>query len=185
MRRALAILAIIAAGAAGVARADASGLDAARGEGTHVIMRHALAPGTGDPPGFRPDDCSTQRTLSEEGRAQARRAGERLRAAGLSFDLVLASAWCRAAETARLMDMGPVAVEPSLNSFFADRSGGPAATRALVERLRALDGRRALLVTHQVNITALTGVYPRSGEMVVIRLDDDGSVAVEGRIEAP
>jgi len=159
-------------------------LDAARAADTHILMRHAIAPGTGDPAGFTLGDCSTQRNLSEEGRAQARRIGDRLREAGVAIDTVLASQWCRSTETAELLEFGPVMAAPELNSFFADRSKGAAQTDALKARLAELDaaGRKAALVSHQVNITALTGIYPASGEIVVIALGEGGDVTVEGRI---
>lgn len=134
-------------------------------------MRHALAPGTGDPPGFRLDDPATQRNLSDTGRAQATAAGDRLRATGARFDLVLSSQWRRCVETAELLALGPVREETALNSFFESRRDGPARTAATMALLRGLpEGVRAMLVTHQVNITALTGVYPSSGEIVVLRL---------------
>lgn len=165
-----------------VARAAATGLEALATPGAHAIMRHALAPGTGDPPGFRLDDPATQRNLSDEGRAQARAAGAMLRAAGARFDVVLSSQWRRCAETAELLALGPVTEAPPLNSFFERRAEGPAQTRATLALLRGLpEGARAMLVTHQVNVTALTGVYPASGEIVVFRLEGDG-VAVLGRV---
>jgi len=159
-------------------------LDAARAADSHILMRHAIAPGTGDPAAFRLGDCSTQRNLSDEGRAQARRIGDRLREAGVAIDLVLASQWCRSTETAEFLGFGPVMAAPELNSFFADRGKGAAQTDALKARLAELDaaGRKAAVVSHQVNITALTGIYPASGEIVVIALGEDGEVTVEGRI---
>jgi broad specificity phosphatase PhoE len=145
--------------------------------GTHLIVRHALAPGTGDPDGFTLRDCATQRNLDARGRKQAAALGATLRAAGARFDAVLSSQWCRCLETARLMALGPVTEEPALNSFFGDRARGPAQTRALREVLLAAEGP-LLLVTHQVNITALTGRGVRSGEAFVIRIAPNGAVTV-------
>lgn len=82
-----------------------------------VMMRHALAPGTGDPPNFRLEDCSTQRNLSAQGRAQARRIGEAFRRRGIKVARVLSSQWCRCLETARLMNLGAVEPFAPLNSF--------------------------------------------------------------------
>lgn len=155
---------------------------ALKAPGTHAIVRHARAPGTGDPAGYSLDDCATQRNLDDQGRAQARRIGAAIRQQGIPVDVVLTSAWCRARDTARLMEVGPVTDEPALNSFFGNRSQADAATAALKTRLSNLDGRKAVLVTHQVNITALTGVYPASGELIVISLDPSGSVKVHGRV---
>jgi phosphohistidine phosphatase SixA len=149
---------------------------------THAILRHAIAPGGGDPAGFTLGDCSTQRNLDDRGRDQARAIGAAFREAGVTVDHLLTSQWCRAAETARLLDLGPVTEEPALNSFFADRSTRDeqtAATRALLAALPA--GETAVLVSHQVNISALTGVYPRSGEVVILHSAEDGSIEVVGR----
>lgn len=150
--------------------------------GAVALMRHALAPGTGDPANLILGDCSTQRNLDEIGRAQARRIGEILRDNGIEFDLIWSSEWCRTTETAELMEMGEVQAFPSLNSFFGDRSRGPTQTAATLSALSELPPEaRVLLVTHQVNIAALTGVFPRSGEIVVARLSD-GELIVEDRI---
>jgi phosphohistidine phosphatase SixA len=152
-------------------------------QGGHVILaRHALAPGVGDPQGFVLDDCATQRNLSEEGRAQARRMGEALKARGIGLTRILSSRWCRALETARLMDVGEVEAFPPLVSFFGDRTDEPEQTAAVRAFLKdGVDGT-VLMVTHQVNITALTGVSPASGEMVVAKPGEDGSLQVVGRI---
>ena len=149
---------------------------------THAIMRHALAPGTGDPSNFTLGDCSTQRNLDDRGRAQAQAIGAAIRAAGVEVDRVLTSQWCRSAETARLLGLGAVTEEPALNSFFADRSTRDAQTEATGALLAALPAEEtAILVSHQVNISALTGVYPRSGEVFVLRIGDDGQIEVVGR----
>jgi phosphohistidine phosphatase SixA len=137
--------------------------------GTIAIMRHALAPGTMDPAGFRLDDCTTQRLLDARGQAQARKIGAALRDAGLRFDKVLTSQWCRTRETATLLDLGPVEDAPVLNSFFQDFSIRSDQTQALRDLLAKTDGK-LLLVTHQVNISALTGVGTRSGEVLILRL---------------
>jgi phosphohistidine phosphatase SixA len=147
-----------------------------------AILRHAIAPGGGDPPGFRLDACDTQRNLSEEGRAQARRIGDAFRANGVTAARVLASGWCRGRETAELLALGPVAREPTLDSFFADRGEGPARTAALRALLAAWRGGPLVMVTHQVNITALTGIFPASGEAVMVRVGDGAEVL--GRFRA-
>ena len=163
--------------------AAAQDLAPLRGPGVIALMRHAVAPGTGDPGNFRLGDCSTQRNLDERGRAQARRTGAALRAAGIGFDAVWASQWCRTTETAELLGIGPVRPFSALNSFFAGRGDRAAQTRATLEALNGLSGTpRLLLVTHQVNITALSGVYPKSGEIVVTRRDGAGGLEVVGRV---
>lgn len=154
--------------------------------GRVVLMRHALAPGTGDPPGFTLDDCTTQRTLNDTGRAQARATGEAFRAHGVPVSRVLSSQWCRCTETARLLALAPVEDASTLNSFFGDRSRGPAQLAALEAVLAELprDGDTVVMVTHQVVITGLTGVFPASGDMVVLRLEPDGAWTLEGRLPA-
>lgn len=138
--------------------------------GVVALMRHALAPGTGDPAGFDPDDCSTQRTLDARGRDQARRTGAALRAAGVTFDAVWTSQWCRSRDTANLMEMGGVQEKPPLNSFFAGRGDRTAQTEATLDLIADMPAdARLLLVTHQVNVTALTGLGVASGEIIVTR----------------
>jgi phosphohistidine phosphatase SixA len=155
----------------------------------HVaLMRHADAPGTGDPAGFRIGDCATQRNLGERGREQSPRLGAEFRRRAVPVSLVLTSQWCRARETAELMALAPVEDEPTaLNSFFGRPGEREGATAALRRRLAALpaDGGLVLMVTHQVNITALTGVFPASGEIVVLKRDDQGGVVTVARLPAP
>lgn len=148
--------------------------------GAIAIMRHALAPGTGDPADLTIGDCSTQRNLDAAGRAQARAIGKTLRNRGIHFDAVLSSQWCRTMETAELLDLGPVREEPSLNSFFRDRSTRDAQTRE-VQTLVTDGDQRLMLVTHFVNIAALTGETTRSGEVLIIRASATG-VEVLGRV---
>ncbi|GGD05895.1 histidine phosphatase family protein [Aureimonas glaciei] len=164
------------------AAADEAGWAALRAPGTHALMRHAIAPGTGDPDGFRIGDCATQRNLDEAGRAQAARIGAAMRERGIPVAVVLSSQWCRARDTADQLGLGPVEDEPALNSFFDDRGSADTASRQVTERLATLDDRKAVLVTHQVNITALTGIFPASGEIIVVAPEADGRLAVRGRI---
>lgn len=147
-----------------------------------VLFRHAQAPGTGDPSHFRLGDCTTQRNLSAEGRAQARRLGERLRARGIQVGAVRSSQWCRTRETAELAFPGQVTEAPAFNSFFGNAGSSEPQTAAARAELAAWRGPGVLVVvTHQVNITALTGVYPASGEGVVLRVQG-ADVAVAGRL---
>ena len=157
--------------------------DALRAPGAIALMRHAIAPGGGDPAGFVLGDCSTQRNLDDRGRDQARRTGEALRAEGIAFDQVWSSGWCRCVDTARLLEMGPFEVRPFLHSFFGNRADGPAQTREALAAIAAqpMDAR-LLLVTHQVNISALTGVVPSSGEIIVVQRRPDGGLEVTGRV---
>lgn len=163
------------------ALAAANDWDALKEPGAIAIMRHALAPGTGDPGAFKLDDCSTQRNLDARGRRQAEQTGAGLKAQGIAFDAVLTSQWCRTRETARLLDLGPVTDVPALNSFFQDFSTRDSQTRDTLDLLKK-DQRRLILVTHQVNISALTGRSTRSGEIIVFRLTKEGEVEVTGSI---
>ena len=158
-------------------------LEALRDGRAVALMRHATAPGTGDPADFALGDCATQRNLSADGRAQARATGAWLRAAGLNAAEVYSSQWCRCLETARLLELGPVSELPALNSFFGERSREPAQTAALAAFLRARQSQAPLiLVTHQVNISAFTDAFMRSGELVVVALPLAAQPEVLGRI---
>lgn len=166
------------------AAADEAAWAAFSEPGTSALLRHALAPGTGDPADFALGDCATQRNLNDVGRAQAERIGEAVRARGIEIDRVLTSQWCRCAETAELMSLAEVEPYPALNSFFQDRSTRDAQTAEVRDFLAGLPaGEKVILVTHQVNITALTGIYPRSGELVIVEIASDGEIAVRGSIE--
>ncbi len=156
---------------------DAAWQAVADGEAV-VMMRHALAPGGGDPASFDVNDCATQRNLSDEGREQARAIGTALRERlGEGPFEVYSSAWCRCLETARLLGLGEVSAFEPLNSFFQDRGAGPSQTTALREwidaRLAEDDRVPAVLVSHQVNVTGLTGVFPSSGELVIVGPDGE------------
>jgi phosphohistidine phosphatase SixA len=172
--------------AAAPGRADEA-LWAALAEGGHVaLIRHAHAPGTGDPENFRLEDCSTQRNLDEAGRNQARRTGQAFREREVEIGRILSSRWCRCLETARLLGLGEVVPFAPLDSFFGDRTRGPEQTEAVRALLADADaeGPSLVMVTHQVNITALTGIYPRSGEIVVLRLGGPDIFETIGAISA-
>ena len=162
------------------ARADTTAvLELLKQPGVQAIMRHAIAPGTGDPTNFQLDDCDTQRNLDGRGRDQARAIGKMLNNAGVVFDRILTSQWCRCRETAELLDMGMPVDFPALNSFFRDRSTAEKQTADVRAFLNALpESQRVLLVTHQVNISALTGRGVRSGEVFLIMKGEDGDVEV-------
>ena len=153
-----------------------------------VMMRHAIAPGTGDPANFRVEDCTTQRNLSAEGRTQAVRMGEAFRRRNIRVARILSSQWCRCWETARLMNLGTVEAFPAINSFLSDRLTEPRQTAQL--RQFIVDNRSTpgviVLVTHQVNITAIADLVPQSGESVVLRANQQNQqVELVGQINAP
>lgn len=147
---------------------------------TIAVMRHALAPGTGDPSNFALGDCSTQRNLDARGQQQARKTGAAFRKRGIVFDQIVTSQWCRTRETAALLKSGPVVDAPSLNSFFQDYSTRAQQTEETLALLKGASGKR-LLVSHQVNISALTGRGTRSGEVLVVRMSE-GKIEIVGSI---
>ncbi len=168
------------------ARADAIA-DAIRGGGVALLVRHATAPGTFDPEGFKLDDCSTQRNLSVEGREEARRIGAELKRRGLIPGEVLTSQWCRCRDTATLA-FGAARDWPALNSFIRARDSGPKQIAEVLARIAKIKpgDKPLVLVTHQVMVTALTGVYPQSGEVVVVaggRKDGKAGLKVVGTIK--
>ncbi|MET4027160.1 phosphohistidine phosphatase SixA [Marinobacter sp. MBR-99] len=148
-----------------------------------LMMRHALAPGTGDPGGFDLEDCSTQRNLNSVGREQARSWGPFLASRGITEARVFSSQWCRCMDTAREMDMGEVTEWPALNSFFRNRGDGDAQTRETIALVNELEpGAAVILVSHQVNVTGLTGVFPASNEGVILALPLSENPTVLARV---
>ncbi|WP_213998527.1 histidine phosphatase family protein [Arsukibacterium sp.] len=136
-----------------------------------LIMRHALAPGTGDPAHFKLADCATQRNLNAQGRAQAAAWGKLLRQQYNGKIALYSSQWCRCLETAELMAVAQVQPLPALNSFFAGRGDRQQQTRALLQRFAVAElPEPTVLVSHQVNFTALTGYFPASGEAAIVAL---------------
>jgi phosphohistidine phosphatase SixA len=136
--------------------------------GQVLMLRHALAPGFGDPSNFQLRDCSTQRVLDEVGRDQSRQIGNAFQNVGLNFEGVYSSQWCRCLETARLINLGEVHELTGLNSFFQGLVPREATLTSLREFLQGLPpvGDPVLLVTHQVTISAITGMSVSSGAAV-------------------
>ena len=152
-------------------------------ENHFALIRHALAPGTGDPPDFNIRDCTTQRNLSERGRNQARNIGRRFLENGIHKAEVYSSQWCRCLETAALLGLGPVQELEILNSFFRRFENREKQTAALKSWIYDKEIRTPhILVTHQVNITALTDIFPGSGEMVIVWKDGQDKFTVLGTI---
>jgi broad specificity phosphatase PhoE len=178
LRRLLAIPLLLLSVPGVVASAD-DALELMREGGKVLLVRHAsTVPGLGDPPGFRLGDCTTQRNLSESGREESGRLGARLREAGVPIAEVRSSEWCRCVDTAELAFAGhgvSVMVWPPLNSFFRGQGDAQAQTTAARAALSNLPkDSNWVWVTHQVNITALTGVVPAMGEVVVAAPGPDG-----------
>lgn len=140
--------------------------------GQVVLMRHKVTtPGVGDPPGMRVEDCSTQRNLTEEGRANAKAIGEAIRAHGVSFDRVISSPMCRCLDTA---------INPR---------AGLEDVPSQVREMRTLAGEKrrggnVVLVSHGAIINAVAGIYPEPGEMLVVTPHGDGRFELRGRLVA-
>lgn len=188
--RRIAWLASMLLAALGVApaQADEAGWTALTRPGAIALIRHAYAPGVGDPPGMRLGDCPSQRNLDAQGRAEAARLGERLRRRGVRVQLALHSPWCRARDTAQLAmaaASGPASrEEPAFGSFFGGHGDEARQTAAAREILRGWQGPGVLLVfTHQVNVLGLTGIALAPAEGLVVRVPPgDGPLEVLGRI---
>jgi broad specificity phosphatase PhoE len=153
-----------------------------KGGGQVVLIRHTITtPGVGDPPGFRLDDCGTQRNLTDAGRHHARRIGEEWRARKIPVERVVSSPWCRCLETAQLAFGKTPETSVALSNLFGRSENRERQVRELRALVSSHSGKANLvLVTHGSTIAALTGVNPDTGEMVVL---SKGSLA--GRLGVP
>jgi phosphohistidine phosphatase SixA len=154
--------------------------------GGHILMiRHALAPGNGDPPNFKIDDCATQRNLDDTGRDQARSIGVWLRNNDVTSARVYSSQWCRCLETARLLNLGPVQELAALNSFYErtqDRGPNLKALNDFISQ-QPVKGELIVLVTHFVTISGIAGTGVSSGEGVLLALHEKAPYTVVGRLD--
>ena len=154
--------------------------------GVALLLRYGQTEsGIGDPPGFTLDKCSTQRNLSAVGRAEVRDMALRLNSAKISFSRAFTSQWCRCRETAALLTGTQTQVEDwtPLNSQFSGNAVVDQANTLVVAKIRQIPkGERWLLVSHQVNITATTGVAPAMGEGVLVQPNGTG-IKVLGRVK--
>jgi len=148
-------------------------------DGQHVLlMRHADAPGYGDPAGYVIGQCQTQRNLGDYGKKQAKAIGFWLREQGVSKAQIFSSPWCRCSDTAQLLDLGSVRMEASLGSFFDDMSLEKKQTKELEQLIKSeLDKQSKLpiiLVTHHVNIRAFMGKNVSQGDVVLVKVNKNG-----------
>jgi phosphohistidine phosphatase SixA len=152
-------------------------------KGYVLLLRHSLAPGVGDPENFDLRDCSTQRNLSAVGRQDAQDVGRWLARREIKIARVESSRWCRAKETANLLNLGKVRLNRNLDSLFeeADALNHP---QTIKVRKQIVDHRNKsgmlILVGHFVNIAAITNVGVDSGEGVLVRADSKGVIKVVG-----
>jgi phosphohistidine phosphatase SixA len=164
------VLAILLITTPGLAAEDSTEAWAALVKGGHVaVIRHGNAPPGygGDPPGFRLDDCKTQRNLDDRGREQARVLGEAFRKRGVRVGRIVSSPMCRCLETAQLMAIGSVETSWAL---LPDVGPGPVRFLELKEMVSSWRGPGTLvLVTHALTVSPLTGFLPEQAETVVLQ----------------
>ena len=137
--------------------------------GKLIFIRHAYAPGSGDPDNFNLNDCSTQRNLSKEGQRQAKYIGEFFRNNKVKIDKVLSSEWCRCKETAKIAFKN-FSTNSFLNSFYSSKfaKNKNKQVKALKEYIKKFKSDKNLvLVTHYVLISEILNYGPSSGEIVV------------------
>jgi phosphohistidine phosphatase SixA len=152
-----------------------------------VVMRHAATtPGVGDPPGFRPGDCATQRNLSRAGRADAKAIGAAFHRHAVPVGRVLTSRWCRCVDTAELA-FGRAEPAEMVDSIWQESDAVRERRVAAVRRYAAAysEPGNLVLVTHDVNVRALTGESLAQGEMVVAKAKQDGGLEVIGTLGVP
>jgi len=181
------VTAILIAGLSFAAHADDAMWKLLR-EGGHVLLiRHATTtPGLGDPPDFRLDDCASQRNLSDEGRAEARRLGDAIRKHDVPVGAILSSPWCRCHETARLAFGREATTWTALSNLFSRQEAAAAQVREMRARIGAYKGKENLvLVSHGSTAVALTGVSPQQAEIVVLTPRGGDRFDVAGRIPPP
>ena len=146
-----------------------------------IFLRHALAPGNGDPSNFNVNDCKTQRNLDQVGIDQSKMIGNTLKKLGIKFSKIYSSFWCRCKDTAMNMEVGEFKTHLGLNSFYekhADRETTLRKLNNLIKGFNKLDGPY-LLVTHYVNILAFTGLSTSSGGMVSYDLNTKVSTHIK------
>jgi phosphohistidine phosphatase SixA len=148
-------------------------------DGQHVLMmRHADAPGIGDPAGYVIGQCSTQRNLGDYGKKQSKAIGDWLSNQGVQNAQVFSSPWCRCLDTATLLNKGPVKTEPALGSFFDDISLEKKQTKELEVLIKNVLNKPSkmpvIIVTHHVNIQAFTGKAVGVGDMVLVKVNKNG-----------
>ena len=182
MRGYVAVVLVVASVAVAPAKAADAVWQALQTPGAVVVLRHSYAPGGFDPPDARLDDCTTQRNLDDNGRAQARHVGDAFRQHGITVGKVLSSPRCRCLDTARLA-FGRVEPWLPLQGALNDSE----LRKRLVAEIQTLiaahrDGAPLVLVTHGSVVSDLTGVNIRMGEFVVLQRSPDGKHAVAGRL---
>jgi broad specificity phosphatase PhoE len=163
------------------AQADESLWARLKSGGQVIYIRHTITtPGVGDPPGFKLEDCSTQRNLTDAGRAHAKRIGEAFRGRGIPVERVVTSPWCRCIETSKLAFGKHDEVSTALSNLFGRHENRD----RQVAQLKTFAPKKGnlIMVSHGSTIVALTGISPDTGEMVVVTPQGGGKFAVAGRL---
>ena len=133
-----------------------------------IFLRHAIAPGFGDPEDFNLKDCETQRNLSKNGLRQSKLLGNFFKINNITFSKVFSSEWCRCKDTVKEMDIGEWNTFSGLNSFFQGFSQKNEVLDKLNKKLLSNKNKTlVLMVTHQVVIYNITGISPPSGGIVL------------------
>ena len=147
-----------------------------------ILIRHSLAPGGGDPPGFKIDDCKTQRNLNRNGINQSKKIGKLFKKNKVPIDQVLSSQWCRCKDTAKYA-FGNFKEFTALNSTFQSpyNKNEPKQLKELYNFLKKWDGKgkNLVLVTHYSIITAVTNAVPSSGEIVITNKNFEVLVTIQ------
>ena len=163
-------------------------LQASNPKGYVLLMRHALAPGAGDPVNFKVNDCSTQRNLSDQGRLEAEEIGQWLKRREIKILRVESSRWCRAKETAQILDIGKVVLNKNLDSLLGE-SDLPNHKQTVNIKKRIVNHRNSngllVFVGHFVNFQAITGDSLDSGEGVLVKANAKGEIKIVGSSPKP
>jgi len=141
--------------------------------GKLIFIRHAYAPGSGDPSNFDISDCTSQRNLSNLGKIQSKNIGYFFSKNNIPINKVYSSEWCRCKETAVIAFNG-YEVKKSLNSFFGEKftKNKDSQIINLKKFIKNWDGKQNLVfVTHYVVISEILNYGTSSGEIVISNKD--------------
>ncbi len=136
-----------------------------------IFIRHSSAPGGGDPPGFKIDDCKTQRNLDKVGIEQSKKIGELFKKKSIPIDKVLSSQWCRCKDTAKYA-FNKYEEFSGLNSIFQHPfdQNEIKQIKQIKNYVKNWDGKgkNLIMITHYSIITKMTNTTPSSGEIVIV-----------------
>ena len=156
---------------------DSALMKAMQSKGYILMLRHAIAPGFGDPDDIEIGDCSTQRNLDEQGREQSRQIGVWLKRNNITPSAIYSSQWCRCLDTARLLDLGEVKELSALNSFFQMAENRESNIKNLKQFIseQHTDKNLIIMITHSVTISAIAGQSVASGDGILLKLNKNAS----------